>query len=261
MVNELPNCFQAINAWMDAHYLKLNPDKTEIIIFGPQKVLSKLNINGSFISSSICVRFVSTVKNLGFHLDATLSFKNQIKSLKSKCFNKLINIAKMRTFLNQQQMQILVNALVISSLDYCNALYYGADCYVSKQLQMLQNRACKTIFGLKRKESVSEYMKSLHWLKIPQRIDFKILLLVYKCLNGLAPQYLSELVNYNTISGSRTPSLFSHIPNTLKGSHAFQYSAAYLWNNLSLDIRQSSSLDSFKKCLKTYLFYKSYPRN
>ena len=49
MVNELPNCFQAINAWMDAHYLKLNPDKTEIIIFGPQKVLSKLNINGSFI--------------------------------------------------------------------------------------------------------------------------------------------------------------------------------------------------------------------
>ena len=70
----------------------------------------------------------------------------------------IIIIAKMRTFLNQQQMQILVNALVISSLDYCNALYYGADCYVSKQLQMLQNRACKTIFGLKRKESVSEYM-------------------------------------------------------------------------------------------------------
>ena len=166
----------------------------------------------------------------------------------------------MRTFLNQQQMQILVNALVISSLDYCNALYYVADCYVSKQLQMLQNRACKTIFGLKRKESVSEYMKSLHWLKIPQRIDFKILLLVYKCLNGLAPQYLSELVNYNTISGSRTPSLFSHIPNTLKGSHAFQYSAAYLCNNLPLDIRQSPSLDTFKKCLKTYLFYKSYPR-
>ena len=63
MVNELPNCSQAINAWMDAHYLKLNPDKTEIIIFSPQKVLSKLNINGSFISSSICVRFVSTVKN------------------------------------------------------------------------------------------------------------------------------------------------------------------------------------------------------
>ena len=151
MVNELPNCFQAINAWMDAHYLKLNSDKTEIIIFGPQKVLSKLNINGSFISSSICVRFVSTVKNLGFHLDATMSFKNQIKSLKSKCFNKLRNIAKMRTFLNQQQMQILVNALVISSPDYCNALYYGDDCYVSKQLQMLQNRACKTIFGLKKK--------------------------------------------------------------------------------------------------------------
>ena len=261
MVNELPNCFQAVNAWMDAQYLKLNPGKTEIIVFGPQKVLSKLNISGSFISSSICVRFVTTVKNLGFHLDATLSFKNQVKSLKSKCFNKLRNIAKMRTFLNQQQMQTLVQALVISSLDYCNSLYFGADCYVSKQLQMIQNRACKTIFGLKRKESVSDYMKSLHWLKIPQRIGFKILMLVYKCLNGLAPQYLSELVHYNTINGSRTPSLFSPIPNTLKGSHAFQYSAASLWNNLPLDIRQSSSLDTFKKCLKTHLFYRSYPRN
>ena len=68
LVRELPQVFNDITKWMAYYYLLINPGKTEIIIFGPSAVLKELSIHGAFISSSICIRFVSTVKNLGFHL-------------------------------------------------------------------------------------------------------------------------------------------------------------------------------------------------
>ena len=98
---------------------------------------------------------------------------------------------------------------------------------------------------------------NLHWLKTEQRIEFKILLLVYKSLNGLAPSYLSELLSYNNISGSRAPTLQTPIPSTARAGRAFYYSAprARLWNCLPCDIKQSASINIFK----TYLYHKSYP--
>ena len=93
--------------------------------------------------------------------------------------NRLRKITKMKPFLNKSQMKILTQALVISSLDYCNALYYGIDSQLMKQLQVIQNRACRVIFGLKRRDSVDSFIKELHWLKVEQRIQFKILLLAY----------------------------------------------------------------------------------
>ena len=94
-------------------------------------------------------------------------------------------IFKMKQFLNNKEMQILVQSLVISSLDYCNALYCGTTATQLKQLQMIQNRACRTVLGLKRKTSVENHLKDLHWLKINEHIEFKLLLLTHKASNGL----------------------------------------------------------------------------
>ena len=213
----------------------------------------------TFITPSICVRFVSTAKNLGFQLDSLLNFNSQIKALKSSCFHKLRNIAKMQPFLNTKQLQSLTQALVISSLDYCNALYYGIDANLLNQLQIIQNRACRTVLGLRKREHVTQHLEDLHWLKVQERIEFKVLLLVYKALNGLSPEYLAELISYNNISGSRTPSLLSPVARTSKGIQAFQYYAPRLWNNTPYNIRQCDNIFIFKKKLKTYLFTKSYP--
>ena len=82
LIRDVPECFQAISSWMTSHYLQLNPGKTELIVFGASATLSKLKINGVFLSSDICIRLVPSVKNLGFHVDSSLDFKNQVcKSL------------------------------------------------------------------------------------------------------------------------------------------------------------------------------------
>ena len=132
MVDEVPRCFNTITQWMRQNFLQLNPGKTEIIVFGTPSNLSRLKIKGVFIASDICVRFVSTVKNLGFHLDSSLEFAHQVRKLKSSCFHKLRNIGKMKPFLEIKQMQQLVQAVVLSSLDYCNALYFGCKTSVVK---------------------------------------------------------------------------------------------------------------------------------
>ena len=105
----------------------------------------------------------------------------------------------------------------------------------------------------------------LHWLPVSLRIDYKILLLTFKCIYGLAPTYLSDLISiksnsfYNLRS---TGKLLSDYPKgktlTTLGARSFSAAAPKLWNELPLELRQATSLDSFKSQLKTYLFKKYF---
>ena len=157
-------------------------------------------------------------------------------------------------FLSPSQLETITQSLVISSLDYCNSLYYGANSAVLKQLQLIQNRACRIIKGLKRRDGIEPYLQELHWLKIQERIEFKILLLTFKAIHGLAPPYLSNVVKYNS-SGSRDIILFCPSNTSTK---AFSAAAPKLWNNLPHSIKQLSDIDIFKRMLKAHLFRKSY---
>ena len=173
------------------------------------------------------------------------------------CFLKLRSIGRMKPFLSTKQVTMLVQAVVISSLDYCNALYFGCNGSVIKQLQTIQNRACRVIFGLKKQDAVLEKMKSLHWLRINERIIFKTLLLVFKGFHGLGPSYINELICFNNISSTRRQSL--HIPvNTPCHPRAFQTSAPKLWHQLPDHIKHCNSIEHFKGALKTHLFKQSY---
>ena len=164
----------------------------------------------------------------------------------------------MKRFLSITQMNQLVQAVILSSLDYCNSLYFGCSNTVLNQLQIIQNRACSIILGLKKSDSKAANLKKLHWLRIRERIQFKILIVTYKALNGQAPIYISELVRYSNLSGSRNPSLQTYMSKSCMGDRAFISCAATLWNKLPPDVKCSSSLASFKTRLKTHLFEKSY---
>ena len=255
MVDEVPKCFRHIEQWMTHYYLQLNAGKTEVIVFGTPGLLSQLQIQGVFLSSNTCIRLSPVVKNLGFRLDNTLSMKKQVSHVKKVCFHKLRQIARMRYFLSTKQLTILIQAVITTSLDYCNALYFGCYKTVISQLQLIQNRACRVIFGLKKRESVSDKLKSLHWLKVDERIQFKVLLLVFKCLHGIAPPYISELIPLNNLNSTRQSSYY--IP---RGScdRAFSSAAPKLWNQLPYEIKESKTIENFKRSLKTHLFKKCY---
>ena len=112
---------------------------------------------------------------------------------------------------------------------------------------------------------ISPFLKELHWLPDKYRIEFKILILTFQAIDGLAPEYLCDLIqirelpNYNL---RRSNEIFLTVPshespNSIE-DRAFKFAAPKLWNRLPKEIRHIDSLDNFKKQLKTYLFRLAY---
>jgi hypothetical protein len=134
------------------------------------------------------------------------------------------------------------------------------------KLQSVQNAAARLICNVGRFEHITPSLFSLHWLPIAYRIKFKILLLTFKALNGLAPEYISELLELKITSrynlrSSKDMNLLEHSKVKSKatlGDRSFTVAAPKLWNNLPNALRNVSNGDSFKCLLKTYLFKEAY---
>ena len=153
----------------------------------------------------------------------------------------------------------LINAFVFSRLDYCNALFSGLPKKSTDRLQLVQNAAARVLTRTKMREHITPVLASLHWLPVVFRIDFKILLLVYKAINGLAPLYLSEFLSKyvpNRPLRSATSGLLDFPKMSYKkyGKAAFCFYGPTAWNKLPVHLRQAPSVDSFKAQLKTYFY-------
>ena len=249
---QLKNCFYVIEQWMARYFLQLNSSKTQIIILGPTNVLKEVEISGVALKSSTNIMFVSTAKSLGFMLDSKLNFNEQIVSLKRKCFHTLRNLRKIRCLLQEKDIKIIVNSLVLSCLDYCNALFIGAGERNLNQLQLIQNSATKAITGKYKYEHLGNDLQNLHWLNIRKRIVFKIALLAYKAIMGTAPIYIQDMFRYTHYGHSIK--LITPFAQTKYGQRSFSYIAPRIFNRLPSNITATHNLKDFKCSLKTYLF-------
>ena len=101
---------------------------------------------------------------------------------------------------------------------------------------------CRIVYGLKKTSTINEHLKEVHWLKVQERIEFKVILLTFKCLNNLAPSYLTELLGYNNISGSRAPTLKQLLFKSTVGDRAFISYAPRLWNRLPKELKLLNSV-------------------
>ena len=246
------NCFQDIQNWMHNFKLQLNPDKTKIIVFGHQNILKDIKIHGVQLTISNCIRFVDVAKSLGIQIDKHLTFQDHIMNLKKSSFRVLRNICKRRFIFDENQLKTLVNSLVVCKLDYCNSLYAGINENHMDELQRIQNAAAKTVLGLYKYDHVGDSLQKLHWLPIRYRINYKILMLTFKCINGIGPQYLSSMLVYansDYFTYLKEPKVYS-----VHGERAFSKIAPKLWNSLPLNLKTIPSLQTFKISLKTYLF-------
>ena len=133
-----------------------------------------------------------------------------------------------------------------------------------QKLQAVQNAAARLVVRVPKHCHISPILAELHWLPIKKRIDYKVLLIVFKALHNLAPAYITELLQHKPISSR---ALRSNDKNLLivPRSHSARYGdrnfynvAPVLWNNLPQHMRNCDDLDIFKKQLKTLLFKKSY---
>ena len=200
------------------------------------------------------------VKNLGSWFDSSLSMSSHVTKIASSCFYFIYNIRRIRKYLTQNACETLVNALVTSRLDYCNSLLYGHLPTLLARLQRVHNSATRLIYNTSRFSPTTPLLYQLQWLSVKYRNIFKILIITYKAINSLAPDYIKELIHFKqSLSSLRsTDEIILDYPSfksskTL-GDRSFSIAAPTEWNRLPPKIRKSPSLDIFKKLLKTHLF-------
>ncbi|KAL9979250.1 hypothetical protein ACROYT_G016884 [Oculina patagonica] len=185
-------CVRDIDTWMTANMLKMNRDKTELLVLKarhrPLPPLTSISVCDEDIDLS------SKARNIGVIFDTSMSMENHITAICKSAFYHLRNISRIRKYLSFHTAEMLVHAFVSSRLDFCNSLLFGLPKQTLKKLQHVQNVAARIVTLTRKCEHITPVLYNLHWLPIEERIIFKLLLITFKCLRGLAPTYLSDMI-------------------------------------------------------------------
>ncbi|KAF7246415.1 Serine/threonine-protein kinase RIO3 [Varanus komodoensis] len=182
-------CLAEVMGWMRANKLKLNPDKTEVLLVGGSGFREgELNL----VLNRVALPPRDKVRSLGVLLDPELSLEAQVTAAARSAFLQLRLIHQLRPYLECDCLATVTHALVTSRLDFCNALYVGLPLKMVRTLQLVQNRAARLLMGTGRYVHMTPVLRQLHWLPIEVRAQFKVLVMTYKALNGLGPGYLKE---------------------------------------------------------------------
>ena len=261
LVKSLQTCMADVSSWMKANKLKLNPEKTEIMMMGtPFKVKSVampvIELNCQKIEVS------HVVKNLGVFFNSSITSEDHISYLRKICYLELRRISQIRQYLTEEATTKLVCTFILPRLDYCNSLLAASPDIILKKLQQIQNNAARLVKKCSKRDHITPILKDLHWLPIKHRIEYKIATLSFQCLNDASfPLYLKNLVSPHIPSRNLRSSNSKTLrkPKThLKsyGERALPYQSAEVWNHLPPRVQNSISLESFKSNVKTHLFLK-----
>ena len=213
------------------------------------------------IDKDCCIQPSDVVRDLGVFFDNTLSMTNHISTVTKSCFFHLRRIRQIKRCLNEKCLRTLVQALVISRLDYCNSILINLPDTTLHPYTTILHSAARLVKSLKPRDHITPALRQLHWLPIKARISFKICILMFNIHSGSCPRYMSSLVTPCTTVESR-----SSLRSSAKGDYvtqrtsssfgrrAFAVAGPSEWNNLPVSIRHAPSIGSFKTKLKTHLF-------
>ena len=254
VVKRVEACVAEVKHWMIANRLKLNDDKTELIVFSTRRnehVVDSIQIrigDATIIPSPV-------VRDLGVFLDQHLTMESHVSKLRQSAYLHLRMIGRIRGCLTVDTTKSLMRNMILTRLDYCNALLVDIPASLCHKLQLLQNNAARVVYRLRKYDHVTPALISLHWLPMRFRPLYKLCLLVFKCLKGIAPGYVSSLISLQEAPRSlrsTNDTLLLQVPrSSLKlGERAFSVAAPAIWNSLPLSLRNEENIDNFKKNLK-----------
>ena len=276
-INLLQSSISQVSNWMSANLLSLNPSKTEFLIFGNTIQLSKLNDPSLHVDTNTVIHPTSTARNLGFLFDNNLSFDNQISSVCKSSNWHIHDLWRIRSTLDLNTTRTIATSLVHSKLDYCNSLYLNLPAYQLARLQLVQNNLARVVCRIPKHHHITPYLRSLHWLKIPQRIHYKLLSITFTLLQHQQPSYLFSQINTQSARCTRSSSILTlrrpPVSRAKLSDRSFHHFIPRLWETLPSSLRLLNTPDTststqpllaisrsqFLSDLKTHLFTQSYP--
>jgi hypothetical protein len=150
------------------------------------------------MTPSVTLSPVSFARNLGVLSDSNLSLSDRISSvIKSRLFH-VRDIRRLEPILDQHAL--LATALIYSKLDYCSSLFLNHPANQLDRHKLVLNSAARVVENTPKCHHITPILKSLHWLKIIERIHYKVLYITYKCLLSDKPAYLRNLLTVQSTS-------------------------------------------------------------
>lgn len=189
---KLNNCLTEMATWMSNHCLKLNAEKSEILLLGGANHIWE----ASWWPHSLGVAPApkQCAKNLGILIDNTLSMRDHVRTLCGKSFATLKLLKRLFPWIPLESRRTVTQALLLSRLDYGNALLVGMPDYLFKCLQVVQNAEAKLVCNKDRYSSATECLRQLHWLPMRQRARFKLLGHTHRALHHTGPRILQNKI-------------------------------------------------------------------
>jgi len=254
----LESALSSLSFWFSQNCLALNPEKSDAILLGTEKRNSTLSGISTINVAGSTVPLAQSIKLLGVTFDNSLTFRKHVSLISQSCYYHIKALRHLRHTLDTHTASLIAHALVSSRLDYANSVLYGAAKSTVSKLQRIQNTLSRIVLRADRQSHSSSLLQQLHWLPVQSRIHFKLATITYKALSTSSPQYLASLLHpYQPTRSLRSSSqnLLDVPPHHINfGSRSFRCAAPSIWNAIPVQVRSSSSLDSFKHNLKTYYF-------
>ena len=149
------------------------------------------------------VQPVKYVRNLGIFIDSDVSMKTHISKIVSSCFAALRRLRSIRRSLSQAVLLSLVTSLIMTRLDYGSAVLAGLPSHLLNRLQSVLNAAARLVYYARKYDHVTHLLRDLHWLRVPERIQFRLAVLAFCCRNHKAPSYLADSLHWTDEAESR----------------------------------------------------------
>jgi len=241
---KVEQCVEALAQWMAANRIKLNAAKTELMWSGMKNNLLKipggsgglqLTLAGDHIAAS------SVVHVLGVLLTSDMSMDKHAAAVSAKCFFQLWQLRRIRRSLDDNAVATLVHAFVASRVDYCGSLFVGTPKKTTDKLQRVFNAAVRLVSNTRKYNRGLTHIRRnvLHWLDVTDRVRFRVCVQMFKCLHGIALDYLSTMCHpasrlpgrQNLRSANRGQLDVPRATLSSCGVRAFAHAGPSLWNN------------------------------
>ena len=240
--------------WTEKHALKLNMNKTQAIVIHPQ---IKIDITSApnVIVGGNKIPFLSKVKNLGVTIDENFSWSDHVSTICQKVYYTLHRLYKFRALTPIKTRKKLICSLVLPIIDYCITSCCNMNSEQVDRLQVSLNNCVRYIYNVKRREHITPYYVKLGWLKINERRDLQICVMVHKILHCYAPTYLNNmfmLMSGVHVRATRSHAMYLRSPFGMK-SDTFSVMGYRLWNRLSADLCLTKNTNAFKRKVEEQL--------
>lgn len=254
------SCLMALRQWFLQNHLCINPSKSEAALFSTSQRLSQFKNDGLFTVTvdDATVLLSDTIVTLGVTLDSQLTLTKHVNTLVKACYFNMRAIRHIRHLLSQQDAALLASALIHSKLDYCNSILFNTSAANLHSLQRVQHSLARLVLLPTARSNPTDLLRQLHWLPVPQRINYKIACLTHSSLYMKQPAYLNALLQPHAPPRSLRSSSKNllHTPRTRLHltDRSFHISAPLNWNSLPDNVRHIMDPSLFKRSLKTHLF-------